>query len=153
MRDNRGPDGPGKTSLRLRVPTGDFVDFSHAHTHAKKQQLQKQAPQKNVEQDDAARQRQSLLKDFDKGLGRHGEEEDFNAIGQNMLLNTGGDIPGSTSAFAGGGVLLGNVEDLLEKSGSSSEDEKNPKEDGSSQGKGSGKGKGRGKREIGRAHV
>ncbi len=142
MRDNKGPE---KTSLRLRVATGDFVDFSHAHTHSKKQQLQKQAPQKNVEQEDASRQRQSLMRDFDKGLGRHGEEEDFNAIGQNMLLSSGGDIPGSSSAFNGAGVLLGNVTDLLAADGSGSEDDERPAGGG---GRGAGKGKGRGKRGV-----
>ena len=66
---------------------GDIVDFSKAYMHSKKQQLQKQAPQKNVEQKEVSRQRQSLMRDFDKGLDRHDEENDFKASGQNMLLN------------------------------------------------------------------
>ena len=139
IRDQQGPVGPGKESLRLRIPTGDFVAFSSAHRHSKRQMLQKQAAQKNVDVEDAARQRQSLLRDFDRGLGRHGEEEDFNTIGQNMVRNSGGAIPGSSSAFNGAGALLGNIQDLLAEGDDSEDDEMGAP--ATKKGKGKGKGK------------
>ena len=137
----RDENGPAQAPLRLRINVGDYLSFVHEHGHEKKQQLQRQGPQKNVEAAQATKQRQSLLRDFDKGLGRHGEEDDFLAVGQNMVLSSGGAVPGASSAFNGAGALMGNVMDL-EEAGGNSEDE-DPAEAAKAKGKAKAKAKGK----------
>lgn len=114
LRDEKGPP---KAPLRIRINLYDDVDFTTATIHAKRQLCQANKEGKNVDKEDAQRQRRMILKGHDRGgLGRNGEEADFGGIAAGMLANTAAGAGSSSSpgnAFAGAGALLQDIRSLV----------------------------------------
>ena len=62
--------------------------------------------------------RRSLLKDHDRGIGRDGQRQDFGAIAQSMVASSTSSAAGGaarTSAFAGNGVFMPNLEGMKDE--------------------------------------
>ncbi len=112
IRDQKGPVGD---TLRLRVHVDDEVNFDSSVTHSKSQTLQSRKDDKNVAEEDAQRERRSLLRSHNRDLGKDAAEEEYTAIAQAMLARTDGTSGAASAVFAGSGLAIPDVARLAEE--------------------------------------
>ena len=123
--------GPPKEPLLLRIKVADKVTFRNSFEHAKIQEAQQNREMRKVSTESLEAGRRSLLKDHDRGIGRDGQHQDFGAIAQSMVASSTSSAAGGaarTSAFAGHGVFMPNLEGMKDEIAEDQQEELEKKE-------------------------
>lgn len=124
--------GPPSEPVQLRIKVADRVTFRNAFEHSKVQEIQQNKEVKKATLESVEAGTRSLLRDHEKGLGRDGKQKDFGAIAQAMLAASEFDAGGGlerSSAFAGPGVFMPNIENMKDEIDDAKQEELQKKEE------------------------